>query len=613
MKRPNIYCLLAGVAVWLLLATAVLAAPSEEQIAYWRQYRELTPADDARVVRVQAIFDRVVQAAGKGRVQPRLFMMQETPWGRALPMALPDGWIVLSKGVLDLCYRDPARGEDRVAFVLGHEIAHQLKDDFWHLKFFQTLEGAKAQHPRQQVPLAGMRERLRVLLKDERPSQELQADQHGIIYAALAGFNTQAIVADDPPVNFFRDVVCARDPQCLAADRAHPTHPAPEQRAEALKAHLRQVLDTVAVFEAGLWFYLAGAYPQALTAFEQFLMVFPSREVYHNLGVSHHQLALQAYRLWQGDTPPLPFQLSIAVEPVTPASQVYLRERTTVQRGTTTPIPPATLFQQHLEQAIGAYRQALELDPAYTPAATNVGGALLLRGVHTPGGTRRADVSEAVTVLQRALEHGPQTPQLLNTLGVALWYVESLRQSQDLRDAKAQLRLAQARAPEYAAPVWNLRHIAQAEQQPTQVHAYQRLYEQVTHQPSSAPQRDTPQAESLFGLAVGDLEQQVPAQWGVPTRHAFQHEGTVFLLATYPVGISTVSRDGELLMLVAQAGCRGSSAGGMTLGKTRHDLLTRYGPPARRVETTQGESWRYEAQRIAFQLRAGTIVSWLIY
>ena len=67
---------------------------------------------------------------------PRLFITKTNPWNVSLPIAIPDGWIILSKGALDISYRDPAKGDDRMAFVLAHEIAHQLKDDFWHMRFF---------------------------------------------------------------------------------------------------------------------------------------------------------------------------------------------------------------------------------------------------------------------------------------------------------------------------------------------------------------------------------------------------------------------------------------------------------------------------------------------
>jgi hypothetical protein len=248
-----------------------------------------------------------------------------------------------------------------------------------------------------------------------------------------------------------------------------------------------------------------------------------------------------------------------------------------------------------------------EHDQTYMPSATNLGCALLMRGVHTEGRQPSADVYEAVATIQRALEREPHSPQLLNNLGVALVYVERLH------DAKAQLRQAQALAPDYAAPVFNLRHLAHVEQQQPEAQRYRSLYAQLTQYPSTATLTDGQHPESIMELAISDLAKQVPAQWGVPMQHVFQVEGTAFTIATYPPGIRTVSRDGELLIIVVQDGFRGTSARGITLGSQRHVVLTRYGAPSRRVETTQGESWSCDAHRIAFQLRGGTVVSWLIY
>ena len=97
----------------LALITAVVwtsgvAAQSIEQVDYWRtRYEELLPQHDPRVERAREIFARLVHAAGKrSGVVPRLLIIKSDPWGIALPIALPDGWIILSKGVLDTCYRD---------------------------------------------------------------------------------------------------------------------------------------------------------------------------------------------------------------------------------------------------------------------------------------------------------------------------------------------------------------------------------------------------------------------------------------------------------------------------------------------------------------------------
>jgi hypothetical protein len=253
---------------------------------------------------------------------PRLFIAATDPWDIALPIALPDGWIILSKRVLDICYRDPARGDDRLAFVLAHELAHQLNDDFWHMRFFQAFEASHAKIP---VPPAFLEEiRQSASATAHVLTRELQADERGIIYAAMAGFNPQAIVSEGQAVNFFADWVRALDPQRLRGLAAGQVRPTPQERAEALRAHLRRVADHTAAFQVGLWFSYAGNYPQAIRAFEHFRALFPSREVSHNLAASHHQVALQAYQAWKKETPALPFQLSLAIDPLTRASRIYL-------------------------------------------------------------------------------------------------------------------------------------------------------------------------------------------------------------------------------------------------------------------------------------------------
>src|SRR5215831_3496232 len=309
---PMVLLIVVGCAV-------MAAAQSRERIEYWRTtYEELKATADPRAAKAQTIFARLVQVAGtRPGVVPRLFIATRDPWDLALPIALPDGWIILSKGVLEICYREPARGDDRLAFVLAHELAHQLHDDFWHMRFFQAFEAVRAHTPVAPAFLDEMRQR--TTTTEHVLTRELQADERGLIYAAMAGFNPQAIVSEGPAVNFFADWVRALDPQRLrgaAADQARPT---PQERAEALRAHLRWVADQTAAFQVGLWFDYAGDYPQAIRAFEHFRAFFPSREVSHNLAASHHHLALQVYQAGKTAVPAFPFQLSLAIDPLTRA------------------------------------------------------------------------------------------------------------------------------------------------------------------------------------------------------------------------------------------------------------------------------------------------------
>ncbi|PON12312.1 hypothetical protein C2W62_40255, partial [Candidatus Entotheonella serta] len=240
-------------------------ANPKERIDYWRNnYAELTAAEDPRVERAHDIFERVLHAAGRTLgVTPRLFILKRNPLNIALPIAIPDGWVIISKGTLDICYRDPVYGDDRLAFVLAHELAHQIKGDFWHMRFFQALEASRAQGGQSQgktlnaralKTLKGIDHELRKT--DSIWAKELQADEHGIVYAVMAGFRTDAIVIGDGQVNFFQEWVETLNPEQVgAAYQGIQSHPAPEQRVMAVTARLNQVVEKTDAFEIGLHFY----------------------------------------------------------------------------------------------------------------------------------------------------------------------------------------------------------------------------------------------------------------------------------------------------------------------------------------------------------------------
>ena len=86
-----------------------------------------------------------------------------------------------------------------------------------------------------------------------------------------------------------------------------------------------------------------------------------------------------------------------------------------------------------------------------------------------------------------------------------------------------------------------------------------------------------------------------------------------YTVATYPVGILLLMQDGEIRMIFVRDDYQGTSTQGLTIGSAAHEVLKHYGSPTRQLELTQGHSWGYEAQRLAFQLRDGKVVSWLLF
>ncbi|PON13627.1 hypothetical protein C2W62_33345, partial [Candidatus Entotheonella serta] len=187
---------------------------------------------------------------------------------------------MLSRGVptrlLGRCEQTSAAGEARLAFILGHELAHQRREQFWHYHLFNALKNSPHALPRR-VP------------KEVQWTQELQADSDAIIYAAMAGYHTHAIVTHDPNSSFFEHWIKSQS----------ETHPTPQLRAEMVRARLERILSQVDVFEMGMRFYQAGKYDDAIRAFTAFRRDFDSYEVNHNLAVSHHQRGLQIYCQWR--------------------------------------------------------------------------------------------------------------------------------------------------------------------------------------------------------------------------------------------------------------------------------------------------------------------------
>jgi tetratricopeptide (TPR) repeat protein len=573
----------------------------KNRIGFWQKYHEeLHPKEAPRAARAHDIFKQVLRVAGSlPGVEPRLYITKTDPWNMTLPMALPDGWIILSRGALEICYRNPVRGDDRLAFVLAHEIAHQLKNDFWHMRFFQAIAASKTQEPQHEQDLEEAR---RIASKtDDVLAKELQADEHGIMYAAMAGFNTQAIVSNDDQVNFFAEWIAALDPQRATGHKLDPSHPQPQQRAATVKARLRQVLEKVELFTWGLRFYDAGMYQLAADAFTEFLRVFPSREVYHDLAASHHQLALLSYREWKSEALALPWKLSLTVDPVTRA----LKTRRSAAAS-------ADGFQNNLWKAREFYQKAMALDPAYVPAYNNLGVALVLQ----------EEVYKAVGVLQDALKLQPDAPETLNNLGIAFLAAENPGKG------RAYLTRARELAPAYDAPLFNLGKLAHNEGQQDVARQYWMAYIQLDptsrwaeairqtlalHAPTLTTATPAVQ-EHLLDVHIGAFGDELPATWGQPVQTSELQSGKEHVkMVTYNNRLAVVLQRDEVRLITTLEGFQGRSVRGVALGSPEAEVRAHYGPPSRIVRLTQGTNWVYDASGIAFRLHAGRVASWLVF
>jgi len=306
--------LLRLLACWLLIYAAVVAAddPRTHATYYIEVFGEVDAEDDSNVRRAHQVFEQVRNVAEDPiGFTPALKVINSDrqPWA----LALPDGYIILSRGALDICYDGSGieQGNARLAFVLGHELAHLVSRDFWHRKVFLSLSGtSKSEY------LSGVKGIVADDFFDDTETaksktikrKELHADDAGFLYASLAGYQTTLIFDQIKGKNFLNDWV--RQTRTLNDN----THLGPEERSNFLKARFSAIAAKVAFFKAGVQLAQFGRFRDAQYLFEAFAQSFPSHEVSTNLGYVHFQQALQfipeerRYQFW------LPLQLVDAPE-----------------------------------------------------------------------------------------------------------------------------------------------------------------------------------------------------------------------------------------------------------------------------------------------------------
>lgn len=601
------------IAITLSFISSVVALENpKERIDFWQNnYQELQPDQDPRARSAYEIFNRLLNAAGKRPgVVPRLFIVKSDFPHIPLAFALPDGGIIISRKVLDICYRDPERGPDRLAFVLAHEIAHQLKDDFWHLRFFQAVDLSRDKDSKDNEVL---KEVISIAsLTDKVLTKELQADEYGIIYAAMAGFNTSAVVTEDDKTNFFEYFYQSLDPENIEGVQKAITHPSPKQRAETVKARLKQVLEKVELFNLGVIFYQSADYQRAILFFNEFLRFFPSREVYHNLASSHHQLALKYYKDWKGEELAVPFKLSLAIDPETRASKITLKARGRISKG------PEELFKEHIDKAIEYYKTAISIEFSYTPSYSNMACALIIKG-------EKGEVYKAIGILEDAIKIkvGPWEKEVFNNLGVAYYYAKNPG------EAKEHLLKAHHVDKNYDAPLFNLGKIALDTGKQAECKEFWAAYLELdgTSPWADAIRKTIPidvdrkalspagprTVEKVLGLKIGDFDDEFPTNWKKLQAKDIPLEEKPYRLITYNNGLMTLSQKNEIKLIMTLEGFKGKTEKGVAVGSAQRDLFPAYGSPARVLDMTQGPNWAYDSQGIVFQLRDGKVVSWILF
>ncbi|MEN8216450.1 MAG: M48 family metalloprotease [Pseudomonadota bacterium] len=346
-----------GVSLPLQVCAGVKGA-NKNSVQYYIDKYGRASEDDAEVRRIYQVFDKVSLVADKRHHRvPKLVVYnnKNVCEGEPLAAALPDGYVVLSKKAVEILYKDSAQGDIRAAFVLGHELAHLANDDHWHLEFFNMARGNQSLRPI-----------VNRFFAQNGEDKELQADDRGFIYAAMAGYSVDSLLSDKD--NFF----VYWQQQTV---RGGETHPSLDVRAEALRERLRKLLGDLPYFHFGVRLSQFGRCDDGIYFFKEFLKYFPAREVYNNIGVCYLQrarrvLGEKAYFYW------LPSVLDV----------MTLVEDFSLSKGW-------LLADDFFKEAKRYFDLALDEEPSYLPARVNLAITALLQG----------EIYEARAAIEKAL------------------------------------------------------------------------------------------------------------------------------------------------------------------------------------------------------------------
>ncbi|KPA19218.1 TPR repeat-containing protein [Candidatus Magnetomorum sp. HK-1] len=421
--------------VSLIVFQPICAKPNE-LLNEQSKYHVLTETDHFRVPEIHKIFKQVVAAAdiSSNRV-PWLMLTKDDvdPW----VFCLKSGAVVISQKAIDVCYQnvDNSVGDARISLLIGHELAHLAKDDFWEQSAFAFSS------PKQKETSSNA---MSDLFENVMKKKELKADEYGFFYSSLAGFDVQ-LVLDYQGENFFQQLETHMNHDVPVESNCY--HPPADLRTQTLYNKIIHFQKDLDIFNNGIYLYQVGKYSAALNFLNAFKEKYPGRAVFNTLGLIHYELAMDYLRKCKPQKAEQ-FMLATIVDTRTRA------ENLRGVQGSRTKKPDEHIFKIHIEAAIDHFKMSKKKDPFYLPARINLSSALILADYY----------NEALTVLNEALSITKEkndvppllTAQIKNNLAIAR-YRDGLKIDVDLSSlAIDYLSQAIELYPKIPAPYYNL-------------------------------------------------------------------------------------------------------------------------------------------------------------
>ena len=221
--------------------------------------------------------------------------------------------------------------------------------------------------------------------------KEINADKFGILYTTLAGYDVKASLS-------------IIDKAVEEGEGTH--HPSKKVRMEKLNERIGEFISSTDYFHAGVKYFKEGNLDYANKAFRSFLQVFPSREVYNNLGVIWYIKAFKQLSVGQIST-----AKTIQIDTETLADNIVLRGGGGEKK-----------FKRYLKKAGKRFKEAIERDLKYAIGHFNLACVYDDMGEYTLSKYH----------LDKAKEYGFDESECQNTLSSILIHENKLDEAEQI-------------------------------------------------------------------------------------------------------------------------------------------------------------------------------------
>jgi len=301
--------------------------------------------------------------------------------------------IILKPGILSICYEGVSRevGDSRIAILIGHEIAHLTNKDNIYNEALRDMQNFSDPKTRGQL-------KPDFKLPDNR-TREFLADKKGTIYALMADFKVKTLFNENS--SFFQ--YWAKQTGIGYSNDNATKHPSFEKRVQFVRSQLNAVIKQLELFNAGMLLFQVGSYHDSIAAFIEFSKVYPSREVFNNIGVCYLNLALDRIHLYYKDDYyrfrfSIPIDYSTTAQPLNPrGAGNYLNDKDILR---------------YIENAIYYFNLAASRDPYNRACRLNLAAASILK----------KEYAQAMAECDKLLKKNPKDFDAMNNKAIAFYY-----------------------------------------------------------------------------------------------------------------------------------------------------------------------------------------------